>query len=139
MTRFFSLFLGLVLTFSLTIAEAQNFANRKEGVWVAKDFRFHTGEVMPELKLGYTTLGDPANEAVVILHGTTGTGAGMLGTAFGAELFGPGGTQADRRWFYRLLDAKQEWRRKGRYAKLNVVLYFRNSVDATFFALKKGG
>jgi len=56
-----------------------------------------------------------------------------------AELFGPGGTQADRRWFYRLLDAKQEWRRKGRYAKLNVVLYFRNSVDATFFALKKGG
>jgi hypothetical protein len=55
------------------------------------------------------------------------------------KLFGPGGTQADRRWFYRLLDTGQEWRRKGRYAKLNVVLYFRNSVDAVFFALKKGG
>jgi len=55
------------------------------------------------------------------------------------ELFGSGGTQADRRWFYRLLDIEQEWRRKGRYAKLDVVLYFRNSVDAVFFALKKGG
>ena len=54
------------------------------------------------------------------------------------KLFGPGGTQADRRWFYRLLDTEQEWR-TGRYAKLNVVLYFRNSVDAVFFALKKGG
>jgi hypothetical protein len=55
------------------------------------------------------------------------------------KLFGPGGTQADRRWFYRLLDTEQDWRRKGRYAKLNVVLYFRHSVDAVFFTLKKSG
>jgi hypothetical protein len=56
------------------------------------------------------------------------------------ELFGPGGTQADRRWFYRLIDTGQsEWRGKRRIAHMNVVLYFRNSVDATFFALKKSG
>ena len=55
------------------------------------------------------------------------------------ELFGPGGTQADRRWFYRLLDTKQNWRRIAKYSSMDVVLYFRNSVDATFFALKKGG
>jgi homoserine O-acetyltransferase len=102
---FFLFIFGAHLTFSLTIAEAQNFANRKEGVWVAKDFRFHTGEVMPELKLGYTTLGDPANEAVVILHGTTGTGAGMLGTAFGAELFGPGQALDASKYFVILPDA----------------------------------
>ena len=54
------------------------------------------------------------------------------------ELFGAPGTQADRRWFYRLLDGP-EWRRKGRNADLRIMLYFRNSVDATFFALKKGG
>jgi hypothetical protein len=54
------------------------------------------------------------------------------------ELFGPSGTQADRRWFYRLLDGP-EWRRKGRNTDMSVVLYFRNSVDATFFALKKAG
>jgi hypothetical protein len=41
-------------------------------VWVAKQFKFHTDEVLPELKLGYTTLGDPTHEAVVILHGTWG-------------------------------------------------------------------
>ena len=66
------------------------FTGQQEGVWVAKDFRFHTGEVLPELKLGYVTLGNPAHEAVVILHGTTGSGKGMLNPAFGGELFGPG-------------------------------------------------
>jgi len=53
------------------------------------------------------------------------------------KLFGSGGTQADRRWFYRLLDDR-EWRKKGRL-DTQLVLYFRNSVDATFFALKKSG
>jgi hypothetical protein len=53
------------------------------------------------------------------------------------ELFGPGGTQATRRWFYRLLDDR-EWRKKGRL-DTRLVLYFRNSIDAAFFALKKGG
>jgi len=55
------------------------------------------------------------------------------------ELFGPGGTQADRRWFYRLLDTKQNWRRIAKYSSMDVVLYFRHSADATFFALKKSG
>ena len=53
-------------------------------------------------------------------------------------MFGAGGTQADRRWFYRLLDGP-DWRRKGRRADMRLVLYFRNSVDATLFALKKTG
>lgn len=53
-------------------------------------------------------------------------------------MFGAGGTQADRRWFYRLLDSP-DWRRKGRRADMRLVLYFRNSVDATLFALKKTG
>jgi hypothetical protein len=55
------------------------------------------------------------------------------------ELFGPGGTQADRRWFYRLLDTKQNWRRIAKYSSMVVVLYFRHSADATFFALEKSG
>ena len=54
------------------------------------------------------------------------------------KLFGPGGTQADRRWFYRLLDSP-DWAKKARNAEMRLVLYFRNSADATFFALKKGG
>ena len=54
------------------------------------------------------------------------------------SMFGAGGTQRDRRWFYRLLDT-QDWRRKGRRSEMRLVLYFRNSADAVFFALKKGG
>lgn len=55
------------------------------------------------------------------------------------SMFGPGGTQAGRRWFYRYIDQHlhKEWRRKGRRCKIELVLYFRNSADATFFCLKK--
>ena len=38
---------------------------RKEGTWVARDFKFHTGEVMPELRLAYTTIGEPTSEPVL--------------------------------------------------------------------------
>ena len=87
-------FCGVVMMVGSSMAMAQAtspaFVGQQEGVWVAKDFRFHTGEVLPELRLGYVTLGNPSHEAVVILHGTTGSGKGMLSSAFGGELFGPG-------------------------------------------------
>ncbi len=63
---------------------------RQEGDFVIHDFRFHTGEQLPELKQHYVTLGDPKNPAVLVLHGTNGTGAGLLNAAFGDALFGPG-------------------------------------------------
>lgn len=61
-----------------------------EGTWVARDFRFHTGEVMPELKLHYRTIGSPTGEPILVLHGTAGSGASVLTPAFAGELFGPG-------------------------------------------------
>jgi homoserine O-acetyltransferase len=69
-------------------AAAADYPKPQEGDWVAKDFRFHTGEVMPELRLHYTTIGDPRNPAVLMLHGTTGSGASLLTPAFAGELFG---------------------------------------------------
>jgi homoserine O-acetyltransferase len=75
--------------FALTVAAA-DFPAPKQGSWIAKDFRFHTGEVLPELKLAYTTVGDPKGEPVLMLHGTTGSAASMLTPAFGGELFGAG-------------------------------------------------
>ena len=48
----------------------------READWIARDFRFHTGEVMPELRLHYTTIGNPAGEPVLLLHGTGQSGAG---------------------------------------------------------------
>jgi homoserine O-acetyltransferase len=79
--------------------------SHKYQVWTAKDFRFHTGEVAPTLNIGYTTLGNPSGEVVVILHGTTGTGAGMLDSAFGDELFGPGQPLDAAKYFIVLPDS----------------------------------
>jgi homoserine O-acetyltransferase len=73
----------------LSCAWAADTPAAKEADWVAPDFRFHTGEVMHELKLHYRTLGDPANEPVLVLHGTAGSGASMLTPAFAGHLFGP--------------------------------------------------
>lgn len=76
-----------------------------EGDWVVRDFRFHTGETLPELRLHYTTLGDPKGEPVLVLHGTAGSGTGMLGPAFGGELFGPGQPLDASRYYIILPDA----------------------------------
>jgi homoserine O-acetyltransferase len=105
MTRFLTLLLCVACAACGTSALAQSFQNQKTGVWVAKDFRFHTGEVVPALSIGYTTLGDPKSEAIVILHGTTGTGSGMLNPAFGGELFGPGQVLDAAKYFIVLPDA----------------------------------
>ena len=43
-------------------AAAADYPAPKEGDWIARDFRFHTGEVMPELRLHYTTIGAPTGE-----------------------------------------------------------------------------
>ena len=53
----------------------QDYPAPKEGTFVAKDFKFHTGEVMPELRLHYRTIGEPTGQPVLILHGTSGSGA----------------------------------------------------------------
>lgn len=62
----------------------------KRGDWAIKDFRFQSGEVLPELKLSYQTVGDPKNIPVLVLHGSSGSSQSMLGKNFGGELFGPG-------------------------------------------------
>jgi homoserine O-acetyltransferase len=83
---------------------AQNYSAPKEGVWIARDFKFHTGETMPELRLAYTTVGEPSGEPVLVLHGTGGSGAGMLSPGFGGELFGPGQALDATKYFIILPD-----------------------------------
>jgi homoserine O-acetyltransferase len=81
---------GLILLLIAALPAAAQYPAPKEGTWTARDFRFHTGEVLPELRLHYRTVGEPSGEPVLILHGTTGSGASMLSPAFAGELFGPG-------------------------------------------------
>ncbi len=71
-------------------AMAADYPAPKEGDWVAKDFKFHTGETMPELKLHYTTVGAPTGQPVLVLHGSGGSAASMLTPTFAGVLFGPG-------------------------------------------------
>ena len=81
----------------------------KEGDFVIRDFQFESGEVLPELRLHYTTLGQPrtdksgaVNNAVLIMHGTTGSGQQFRREAFFKGLFGPG-QLLDAREFYIIL------------------------------------
>ncbi len=76
---------ALLVAFSANAAE---FPAPKDGVYLAKDFKFSTGEVLPEVKLSYKTIGQPDGEPVLILHGTAGSAANMLGPGFAGELFG---------------------------------------------------
>ncbi len=76
-----------------------------EGDWTAREFRFHTGQVLPEVRLHYTTLGSPTNPAVLVLHGTSGSAAKMLTPEFAGELFGPGQPLDASRYFIILPDA----------------------------------
>jgi homoserine O-acetyltransferase len=67
------------------------------GDFVLRRFGFASGETLPELRLHYRTLGTPRRDAaglvrnaVLILHGTTGSGNQFLSRPFAGELFGPG-------------------------------------------------
>jgi homoserine O-acetyltransferase/O-succinyltransferase len=71
-------------------AMAADYPTPKQGDWIAKDFKFHTGEVMPHLKLHYTTVGEPTGQPVLVLHGSGGSAATMLTPTFAGELFGAG-------------------------------------------------
>lgn len=77
----------------------------RTATWTARDFRFHDGSVGPEVRLAYTTVGDPKGEPVLVLHGTTGSAANMLTPAFAGELFGPGQPLDAARYFIILPDA----------------------------------
>jgi homoserine O-acetyltransferase/O-succinyltransferase len=83
----------------------------KPGDATLRNFRFTTGETLPELRLHYVTLGAPARDArgtvrnaVLVLHGTGGTGGGFLSPGFGGELFGPGKLLDTTRYFVVLPD-----------------------------------
>ncbi len=77
----------------------------RESDWTVRDFRFHTGEVLPELRIHYTTIGAPTGEPVLILHGTAQSGSIMRAPVFAGELFGPGQALDASRYFIVMPDA----------------------------------
>jgi homoserine O-acetyltransferase len=82
--------LSVVFAMTASASVAADYPAPKQGDWIAKNFKFHTGETMAELKLHYTTIGDPSGQPVLVLHGSGGSAAKMLTPTFAGELFGPG-------------------------------------------------
>jgi homoserine O-acetyltransferase/O-succinyltransferase len=98
LTRRWLLALGVVSFPGISEAQAPpSYPAPVEGDFIVRDFRFGTGETLPELRLHYTTIGNPIRDAsgrvanaVLITHGTGGTGRGFLSAGFAGQLFGPG-------------------------------------------------
>ncbi len=82
-----------------------------EGDFVISDFRFTSGETLPQLRLHYRTIGKPERDAqgvvrnaVLIMHGTGGTGGQFVRAEFAGELFRPGGLLDAARYYIILTD-----------------------------------
>jgi homoserine O-acetyltransferase len=74
-----------------------NYPQPVQGDYVVKDFKFRSGESLPELRLHYMTVGTPQKDAagvvknaVLVMHGTTGTGNQFTAASWAGELYGPG-------------------------------------------------
>jgi homoserine O-acetyltransferase/O-succinyltransferase len=87
----------LLFVFAAVIARAADYPAPAPGNFVVKDFTFKSGERLAEVKLHYYTLGTPQKDssgkvrnAVLILHGTGGSGRQFLSSNFGGVVFGPG-------------------------------------------------
>jgi homoserine O-acetyltransferase len=87
----------VVLTPRPAAPQAASIPVPAEGDFVLADFAFETGERLPELRLHYRTLGAPhrgedgrVDNAVLVLHGTGGSGQNFFSANFAGVLFGPG-------------------------------------------------
>jgi homoserine O-acetyltransferase len=82
---------------ALRFVGAADYPAPAESDYAIRDFKFTSGETLPELRIHYRTLGkadkDPQGKttnAVLIMHGTTGSGAQFIRPEFAGELFGDG-------------------------------------------------
>jgi homoserine O-acetyltransferase len=95
----------------VSAAQAADAPAAKEGDFVVHDFTFRSGEMLPDLRLHYTTLGSPRRDkhghvdnAVMVLHGTGGDGHQFLRPQFSGVLFVPGGLLDPVKYFIILPD-----------------------------------
>src|SRR5881409_3023707 len=91
----FRIFTLLLFLLAAIFASAADYPAPTESDFTIRDFKFASGETLPELRLHYRTLGKPEKDAqgkttnaVLIMHGTTGSGAQFIRPEFAGELFG---------------------------------------------------
>jgi homoserine O-acetyltransferase len=111
MNKVFSGLALMLMTLALGQVCAAQYPAPAEGDFVISNFRFTSGETLPQLRLHYRTLGKPERDAqgvvrnaVLIMHGTGGTGAQFIRPEFAGELFKAGGLLDAARYFIVLPD-----------------------------------
>ena len=116
--------------------------------YVIRNFKFESGETLPELRMHYVALGKPQRDArgivrnaVMVLHGTTGAGTGFMSRTFAGELFGPGQLLDTSKYFVVLPDnvghGKSSKPSDGMHARFPKYTY-NDMVDAQHELLTKG-
>jgi len=139
---------GLLAALLAAPAMGASYPPPAEGDFLIRDFRFASGESLPELRMHYRTFGTPradargvVRNAVLILHGTGGSGASLVRAEFAGELFGAGQPLDAARYFVVLPDdighGKSSKPSDGPHARFPHYGY-RDMVEAEFRLLTQG-
>ncbi|HMJ06749.1 MAG TPA: alpha/beta fold hydrolase [Chthoniobacterales bacterium] len=149
MVRVCSFFrIGALLGALLSTLAAADYPAPEESDFVLRDYKFVSGETLPELRVHYRTIGKAARDekgvvrnAVLITHGTTGSGAQFIRPEFAGELFGAGQLLDAAKFFIVLPDGighgQSSKPSDGRHAKFPHYGY-RDMVEAQFRLLTEG-
>ena len=136
------------LLITVTFVRAADHPAPAEGDYTIRDFKFTDGETLPELRIHYRTLGKAernaqgkTTNAVLIMHGTTGSGAQFIREEFAGELFGAGQPLDGTKFFLVLPDGighgKSSKPSDGLHAKFPRYGY-RDMVEAQYRLLTDG-
>lgn len=107
----FILITVVLFTVSFSYSQDINYPTPEEGDYMVNDFKFSSGESLDTLRLHYVTIGKPEKDkkgqtknAVLIMHGTTGSSQQFLSEKFAGYLFGPGQLLDATKYFIILTD-----------------------------------
>src|SRR3989454_11927573 len=142
------IFAFLLFLLAASFASAADYPAPTESDFTIRDFKFASGETLPELRLHYRTLGKPEKDAqgkttnaVLIMHGTTGSGAQFIRSEFAGELFGKDEPLDATKFFIVLPDGighgKSSKPSDGMHAKFPPYGYI-DMVDADYRLLTEG-
>ena len=138
----------LLSTLAASLLPAADSPSPTEGDFTIRDFKFASGETLPELRIHYRTLGKiekdaqgKTTNAVLIMHGTTGSGAQFIRPEFAGELFGKDQPLDATKFFIILPDGighgKSSKPSDGMHAKFPAYGYI-DMVEAQYRLLKDG-
>ena len=103
--------LVMALATAAASSAAAQYPDPKPGDYIIRDFKFNSGEMLPKLIMHYETIGQPVRDeqgvvrnAVLILHGTTGSVSSFRGRSWAGELYGPGQPLDASKYFLIIVD-----------------------------------